>query len=232
MRIEICLLLWGGLRAPGGAIAQRISRRADCPARSRYDPYEAAISGNTRRVCSRSARHPRGYADAREGARLPPRHTGWRNLRRFFAELAGFSCSRTHVSAADPGGWTRWARRIAGSRADSNLLPRALRDSRCRPPGLPLVLRKGIAVPANDELSAFHLAGQCDRARHKSGESDPVVAKALGIFLCLRRKRHARAGPRLRPSGSPQKGASLPVLAEIAEKITDHQGSERRIDVL
>src|SRR6266581_1352261 len=58
--VEVCLFFWRRLRALGGTPAERIPRRADCAAGSRYRAHQAPISGNARSVRRRRAGYSRG----------------------------------------------------------------------------------------------------------------------------------------------------------------------------
>src|ERR1700680_3651248 len=127
--VEIRIFLWRRLRASGRAIAQRISRRENRAARSRYGANQAAIPGNARRVRRWRARYFGRHANAREGPRFSARNAGRRDQRGFLAELAGFSRCRAHVSVADASCGSRRSWGIAGARADPNFLSGALRDS-------------------------------------------------------------------------------------------------------
>ena len=100
-----------------------------------------AVPGDIGCICRRRAGYSGGHANARQRTRFSARHIGRRDLRGFLAELAGFSRGGTHVSVADAGGGPGGARRIAGTRADSDLLPGTLRSAGCGAPGLRVVLR-------------------------------------------------------------------------------------------
>src|SRR6266404_426401 len=154
MPVEICLFFWRRLRAPGRETSQRISRRANRAAGPGYGPDEAAVSGNAGCLRRRCAGHSRWHANAGKGTRLSAGDAGRRGFRGFVAEPAGFSGGGTHVSVADASCRARGARRVEGARADSDILSRALRDSRCGEAGLQRVLRARIAFPADDGVSA------------------------------------------------------------------------------
>src|SRR5882724_11678192 len=62
--VEIRLLFWRRLRAPGRAAAQRISRRADRAAGPGHGADEAAVPRNARSVRGRCARYSGRHADA------------------------------------------------------------------------------------------------------------------------------------------------------------------------
>src|SRR4029077_1415958 len=108
----------------------------------------------------------------------------------------------------------------------------ALRDSGCGAPGLHFVFRARAAFPANDAVPAVYLAGECDRARYEFGESERVVAAVVGIFRSARWRGRAHSWTGYRPTSEIEKGASISVLAEIAQTICFDKGSWRGDGVL
>src|SRR4029077_2696548 len=166
MPVEICLFFWRRLRASGRETSQRISWRANRAAGPGYGADEAAVSGNAGCVRRRGPGHSRWHANAGEGTRLSAGDAGRRGFRGFVAEPAGFSGGGTHVSVADASCRACGAWRVEGARADPDILSRALRDSRWGEAGLQRILRERVAFPADDGVSAVHVAGQCDRARY------------------------------------------------------------------
>src|SRR5208283_362172 len=155
-----------------------------------------------------------------------------RDFRGFRAEPAGLSRRGTHLSVAHAGGGPRGARRSAGPRAHSNVLPGALRDSGCGASGLCVVLRARAAFPPHDGLSAVHVAGECDCAGYETGERDSMVAPAFGIFFAAGWERPAHSGAGFGSAGAPEKGAPLPVPAEVAEAHFANQSACRRVGLL
>ena len=160
------------------------------------------------------------------------RDAGGRGERRFRVDHAGLSRGGAHVSAADTGCGARGTRRFEGASFDSNILSRALRDRGCGEPGLPQFFRSRTAIPENDVVSTVHRAGERHCARRQPGESDFVVAAAFRIFCSARRQRVARTGSGSGAAGATQKGAPVPVFAEIAQALGNDEIVERRDGIL
>src|SRR6267143_1775562 len=215
--VEICLFLWRGLRASGRETSQRISLRANRAAGSGYGADEAAVSGNSWCVRRRGAGHSSWDANAGEGTRFSAGDAGRRRECRFFAEPAGFSRGGTDFSVVDTGGGARGTRRAEGARADSDILSRALCDSRCGQAGLQRVLRARVAFSANDGVPAVHFTSECDRAVYEPGKNDPGGVAAFWIVFSTRRRERAHPGAGDGAAGAVEEGTPVPVPAEVAE---------------
>src|SRR5215472_13510628 len=232
MPLEICLFLWRGIRASGRTAEKGICRGANCASQQRHGANEAAVPGDAGGVCGWRARHFSWDADAGERPRLSAGDTGGSGVGRFVAELAGFSRSRTDVSVTDTGCGPCRAWRIAGTRADSVVLSRALRDSGCGAAGLCVVLRTGTAFSENDGVPALHVTGECDCEGYEPRECDQVVASAVRIFLAARWESRTDTGAGFGAAGAAQKGASVSIFAEIAEAVRADEIAERCAGVL
>ena len=75
--LEVRVFFRRRFRASGRTLAQGISRSANRAAGSRHGANQAAVPGNTGRVCRRRAGHSGGHADAGEGPRLSARTLWW-----------------------------------------------------------------------------------------------------------------------------------------------------------
>ncbi len=106
----------------------RVDRDAVRP-QGRADVAPVALRG-------RRAGHAGGHADDCQGARLPARHAGGRDLRGRRPGDGRFPCRRAHVPAADPGGRPRRPRRAAGRGDRADAVSGALQRAAGVPAGL------------------------------------------------------------------------------------------------